>query len=614
MPLLCCCERESVLGQSIEEMLENKINIQGEKKYVPIEIQQFVTYLSERNAIQFKELFLNSSDPKDKNKLIKKINKAGNVDLRNTHDLHLVISVFLDFLRQMPGRVISKDMLVNLPLIKGNGKKSDIKKLNKNLRALPKQRYETLKYIMAFFAGRVNNNNCKIKINIEDILSVSPVVASAIAETPNDYTLSSKIYKNGNVINFNPDKDKAIDYIKIREDLVKFIISNYSKLFIKLKDKKGKKKQKSYRCNSIKFADDDFETKSYVRSCSPTYDSDPSSPKFHMRISSSPVQESSDSFSLNEHRSRYSQLLDTQNQYLHYDSDTINNKSNFDIQNLNCKLIGDKIHLSFTVITPEMASQNYKLEIPSSGVGMASVRNTSIGSNDSSTQLFRVTSFTEKPKCDSDSTIDNTKNFEVKLNLPIFQNSSKKLNKSNSYLNINYYGDNINDYNRSTNKRSIVVEPDESVITELQHFLKATRRYLYDLQSFPTGQIKELFKFSKQRYKLIKDVLAGAPYINLEPIIDSPLFGSNKCFVSYEGLTNLSLAQQTLMEYDSYMKNNDIKEFVFQKTNDQCRAEKEFLYQKLVILKDNIITENDRHILHELNKIYNLIRENLKKK
>jgi len=104
--------------------------------------------------------------------------------------------------------------------------------LNKSLRELPKQRYETLKYIMAFFAGRVNNNNCKIKINIEDILSVSPVVASAIAETPNDYTLSSKIYKNGNVINFNPDKDKAIDYIKIREDLVKFIISNYSKLFI----------------------------------------------------------------------------------------------------------------------------------------------------------------------------------------------------------------------------------------------------------------------------------------------------------------------------------------------------------------------------------------------
>jgi len=50
---------------------------------------------------------------------------------------------------------------------------------------------------------------------------------------------------------------------------------------------------------------------------------------------------------------------------------------------------------------------------------------------------------------------------------------------------------------------------DESVITELQLFLKATRRYLYDLQSFPTGHIRELFKFSKERYKLIKEVLAG---------------------------------------------------------------------------------------------------------
>ncbi|OUM56512.1 hypothetical protein PIROE2DRAFT_18859, partial [Piromyces sp. E2] len=94
----------------------------------------------------------------------------------------------------------------------------------------------------------------------------------------------------------------------------------------------------------------------------------------------------------------------------------------------------------------------------------------------------------------------------------------------------------------------------ENVITELQLFLKATRRYLYDLQSFPTGQVKELFKFSKQRYKLVKEVLLDAPYINLEPIVNSPLFGPNKCFVAYEGLENLSLAQKTLMEYDIFKK------------------------------------------------------------
>jgi len=107
--------------------------------------------------------------------------------------------------------------------------------LNKKLRALPKQRYETLKYIMSFFAGRVVNNNCKIKINIEDILSITPVIAPVIAETPNDYTLSSKIYKNGNIINFVPEKGRTIDHDKNRNNLVKFIISNYSKLFTKVK-------------------------------------------------------------------------------------------------------------------------------------------------------------------------------------------------------------------------------------------------------------------------------------------------------------------------------------------------------------------------------------------
>ncbi len=50
MPLLCCAERESIFGQSIEELLDNKVSIQSERKYVPIEIQQFVTYLSERNG------------------------------------------------------------------------------------------------------------------------------------------------------------------------------------------------------------------------------------------------------------------------------------------------------------------------------------------------------------------------------------------------------------------------------------------------------------------------------------------------------------------------------------------------------------------------------------
>jgi len=45
------------------------------------------------------------------------------------------------------------------------------------------------------------------------------------------------------------------------------------------------------------------------------------------------------------------------------------------------------------------------------------------------------------------------------------------------------------------------------------------------------------------------------------------------------------------MEYDIFKKSNNIKEFIFQTTSDQWKMEKELLYQKLVILKDNIKTE-----------------------
>jgi len=45
------------------------------------------------------------------------------------------------------------------------------------------------------------------------------------------------------------------------------------------------------------------------------------------------------------------------------------------------------------------------------------------------------------------------------------------------------------------------------------------------------------------------------------------------------------------MEYDLFKKSNNIEEFVFQKSVEHCQMEKEFLYQRLIALKDNIITE-----------------------
>ncbi|ORX86040.1 Rho GTPase activation protein [Anaeromyces robustus] len=606
MSILCCKEKESVFGKTIEEMLDYTISIKKEEELVPLEIQQFITYLSERNAIQFKELFINSVEVKKKNKFIKKINKAGTINLKDVHDLHLVISVFIEFLTRIPGRIISKEMFYDFPVISEEGKKKDIKKIKKGLKTIPEQRFATLKYLMTFFSGNSVNNNCRIKIDTRDLISLAPIIASTIIEIPNDYTLSSKIYKNGNVISYPSNQNSIITSIKNRENITRLMMQNFSKIF---SNEKEKKKSKPFNYNfdeeNYKYCEHGYDSK-YIntRSCSIC-----ESPRLHMRISSkkcstpsSPINDDYDSISIEENKSKYNKVVTPSTKTMFYDSDSsCSNKNNFDVQNINYKVIGDKIYLSFTVITPDSSSQNYKLEFPSSGSGIASITN--LDSDDSSPQLYKVTSFTDKS---SDSTIDNPKNVELKLNLPVFQ--EKKFRNSNSFLNINYLSNNID-----TNKYSVVVQPDESVITELQLFLKATRRYLYDLQSFPTGQIKELFKFSKQRYKLVKEVLSDSPYINLEPIINSSLFGPNKCFVYYEGLSNLSHAQKTLMEYDLFKKNNNIKEFIFQKSKEQCKIEKDLLYQKLVDLKNDITTENDRHILHELNKVYNNIRENLKK-
>jgi len=636
MPLCCCCEKEPVFGKSIEEMLDKGKN---NKNVVPTEIQEFVNFLSERNALQHKEMFMNSSELKKKNKLIKKINKAGRIDLKKIHDIPLVVSVFIEFLRRMPGRVISKDQLANFKNINSDNKEKDINKVQNGLKSLSQPRFETLKYLMTFFTGKISNTDSKVNIEISEILSISSIIASALIETPNDYTLPSKIYKNGNVINYVTNENNIMEIIKQRENIIRILITNYNTLF-------DNDKQEIYSI-SPRYSDSEisnYYSRTRSRSITyPIYDSPPALPKVHMRISSKQYKNRSRSYS--ESSSSYSsssspmtyhkeyEITPTNNKYCHsIDSDKSND---IDVKNLNYKIIGDKIHLTFTITTPESPSQDYQLEIPHSGTGLASIRNLSSVDNDSAVHLYRVTSFTEKSSnsSDSDSTINNpknsknSKNLGFKLDLPVFQRksknpkiysypskssnssgSSKSNSNSNSFININYPQDN----NQNLNIQSIVVQPDESVVVELQLYLKATRRYLYDLQSFPTGQIKELFKFSKQCYKLIKDVLTETPYINLEPIMNSPLFGPNKCYTLYEGLNNLTLGQKTLKEYDLFKKDNNIKDFIFQKTKSQCQMEKEFLYQKLIYLKENIKTENDRHILHELNKIYNSIRENLK--
>ena len=72
-----------------------------------------------------------------------------------------------------------------------------------------------------------------------------------------------------------------------------------------------------------------------------------------------------------------------------------------------------------------------------------------------------------------------------------------------------------------------------------------------------------------------------------EPIINSQIFGPNNYHISYEGLKDLTPAQETLRDYDIYKRKNNINEFIFQKSKKQCQMEKKYLYQKLLILKDN---------------------------
>ncbi|OUM62772.1 hypothetical protein PIROE2DRAFT_10873, partial [Piromyces sp. E2] len=213
-----------------------------------------------------------------------------------------------------------------------------------------------------------------MKMDSREISIISPVIASAIMEIPNDYTLSSKIYKNGNVISYLPENN-TIDNITNRENLIRLMILNYTKLFTK-----NKKKSKPFKYNTMSFVDNDYNPSYYSRSCpvcdSPTpLPSSSPSPRVNMRISSNkyssssssstPIQEIHDSFSLDEKINKYNTTIsNTHHKKLNYDDNNqvvINKNGDFDIQNLNCKVIGDKIHLSFTIITPETESQSYKL-------------------------------------------------------------------------------------------------------------------------------------------------------------------------------------------------------------------------------------------------------------
>ncbi|ORX53711.1 hypothetical protein BCR36DRAFT_283940 [Piromyces finnis] len=382
---------------------------------------------------------------------------AGNVNLKNEHNLHLVISVFMDFLRRMPGRIISKDIYNTFPIINEENRKI-IKKIKKNLKKLPEQRYATLKYLINFFSGNCeNSNSLKIELDSNEIASLAPVIASVIVEIPNDYTLSSKIYRNGNIINYISENND-IDNVKNRENLIRLMILNYKKLFTK-----NKKKSKSYNYSNKEYIEKDYYSKSYtvndIPSSSPT--------KFHLRISSkqhsspsSPVQTTYNSFSIDDKLYKYNTISNIRNEDLSFDNNSIySNKNNFDISNLNCKFIDNKIYLTFSIATPDAKSQHYKLEIPSSGTGMASIRNLSKSNNGSSAQLFRVTSFSDKSEYILYINYyiyinEDPRNLEVKLNLPLFKDTYNK--KSNSFLNINYPINNSNDYSK---KRSIIVKP-----------------------------------------------------------------------------------------------------------------------------------------------------------
>lgn len=110
-------------------------------------------------------------------------------------------------------------------------KAKNIKKVQEGLNSLPQQRFETLKYLMTFFMGKIGNNNFKVNIETLDTLSLAPIIAAALIETPNDYTLPSKIYKNGNIINYIPNTNNVIETIKRRENIIRILIMNYNKFF-----------------------------------------------------------------------------------------------------------------------------------------------------------------------------------------------------------------------------------------------------------------------------------------------------------------------------------------------------------------------------------------------
>ncbi|KAG4085329.1 Rho GTPase activation protein [Neocallimastix lanati (nom. inval.)] len=725
MPLCCFGEKEPLFGRSIEDLLENDLTDHSNREMIPKEIQQFVNYLSEKNALQYKEYFLNNVDPKEKNKLLKKLNKSGKVDFKNYDNIHAVIEVFLEFLRRMPGRIVSREQFDNFKCVNGHGSKKDIKKIKKGLDELPPYRLDTLKYLITFFSGKTRNELYDLNIDIEDILSIVPVLATAIIETPSDYTLSSKIYKNGNIINFSPNTNNALECIKNRENITKFLIINYDQFFTnenqrelgnenesESENESGKSKSKS---TLNKLSNDQSEAlKDTPRECPPSDLQEPTklsdnqngASKHSLRSSRSihnsqdPIKLSDNQNSESKHSLRSSRSFQNSKKSIKL-SDNQNSESKHSLRS-SCSLQNSqksiKLSNNQNITSKHSLSSSHSLCDSQEPTELSddhekqkfSSRSGSIYSSNESSKLsddqYDVPKYSSKSSRSSkpQNVYDSSEATEFNIRMSSKQHTrSRSLSSSGSTLQENYnkyyqneYNDNNynnsseyddtddpynnnnnfniqiknltyktiddkmhlsltlvspfqnikdvrtpqsntsnnNDFRYASDDDSLIDDNiDESVISELQSFLKATRRYLYDLRSFPLNQVKELYNFSKKRYTLVKNILADAPYINLEPIINSQIFGPNNYHISYEGLKDLTPAQETLRDYDIYKRKNNINEFIFQKSKKQCQMEKKYLYQKLLILKDNTKDDNDRHILHELNKIYKNIRENLKK-
>ncbi|ORX54288.1 RhoGAP-domain-containing protein [Piromyces finnis] len=178
---------------SMESIFQSEYDL----KNIPIEIQQFVKYLKQDKVLRKEGIFRLGGCFNLKNEIKEKIDQTGVVDFSNYSDDHAVASLFKQFLRELSGKIIPKELFDVF-----DEAKDSYDEMGNALLYLPKQRYDTLLYILEFLF-HIDTFKAFNKMDIGNLsIMFAPNIIECPEATDMPKTLISPLHITNTIIHY----------------------------------------------------------------------------------------------------------------------------------------------------------------------------------------------------------------------------------------------------------------------------------------------------------------------------------------------------------------------------------------------------------------------------